>query len=225
MDFRGDITALRESKKTMVVQVSIHPDDWNDFRKHYANFKDRPTRFALLVDAEEAERRMQQITDDQRAKTYALINCYAKSQAVASEYAKEELKSMFISEREIRQFSLSDVDKVTASEFIDWLIENLIEIGELPDSPARLAGDINRVVAITWKKKKCIVCGRDGERHHIEAIGAGQDRRTYDDSKHRGVCLCRGHHSEAHNIGWSEFERKYILSGISITIGELKNEE
>lgn len=64
------------------------------------------------------------------------------------------------------------------------------------------------------KLKKCAICGREGEIHHVDTIGMGNDRRKVDDSDYRKICLCRQHHTEAHNIGMTEFESKYKVYGI-----------
>ena len=64
------------------------------------------------------------------------------------------------------------------------------------------------------KHRKCCLCGREGEIHHVDAIGMGNDRRKYDDSGSRIMCLCRTHHTEYHKIGREDFEKKYKVYGI-----------
>ena len=56
-------------------------------------------------------------------------------------------------------------------------------------------------------------CSMDTARD-VDTIGMGNDRRKVDDSDYRKICLCRKHHTEAHNIGMIDFESKYKVYGI-----------
>lgn len=60
------------------------------------------------------------------------------------------------------------------------------------------------------------MCGRPGEIHHVDAIGAGRDRRYVDDSGYRKICLCREHHTAAHQRGMKAFEQMYHVYGIVV---------
>lgn len=42
----------------------------------------------------------------------------------------------------------------------------------------------------------------------------GNDRRTYDDRLNRKMCLCRVHHTIAHQKGVVDFQEKYHVYGI-----------
>ncbi|HHQ0037340.1 TPA: putative HNHc nuclease, partial [Listeria monocytogenes] len=59
--------------------------------------------------------------------------------------------------------------------------------------------------------------GRRGEIHHVDPVGAGRDRRNYDHSKSRLICLSREMHTEAHQIGWLTFKSKYHVDGIILS--------
>lgn len=74
--------------------------------------------------------------------------------------------------------------------------------------------DIGHYLYACLKLRKCAICGRDGEIHHVDTIGMGNDRRKVDDSDYRKICLCRKHHTEAHSIGMTEFEDRYKVYGI-----------
>lgn|SRR4030042_632576 len=52
--------------------------------------------------------------------------------------------------------------------------------------------------------KRCVICARRAEPHHIVSKGAGGD-----DSEDNLMPLCRCHHSELHQIGRSRFINKY----------------
>jgi len=74
--------------------------------------------------------------------------------------------------------------------------------------------DIGKALWLCLKHKKCILCGKPADIHHVQAIGMGMDRKTYDDSKHEKIALCREHHTEAHATGWKTFSKKYHVYGI-----------
>ena len=74
--------------------------------------------------------------------------------------------------------------------------------------------DIDHYLWACLKNRKCAVCGRTGEIHHVDAIGMGNDRTEVDDSDSRKICLCRIHHTEAHAVGMAEFEERYRVYGI-----------
>lgn len=56
---------------------------------------------------------------------------------------------------------------------------------------------------------------RDTSLGH-NTIGMGHDRRRYDDTENRKICLCRMHHIIAHQKGVRDFERDYHVYGIVI---------
>lgn len=112
-------------------------------------------------------------------------------------------------------FSLSNCTMDTAREFINTILEFALENGiPLSEEAVTRTDDIGRYLYFCLVHRKCAVCGRDGEIHHVDAIGMGNDRRKLDDSGHRKICLCRMHHSMAHQRGMVEFERMYKVYGI-----------
>lgn len=84
----------------------------------------------------------------------------------------------------------------------------------LTDNAVERTDDINRYLYFCIKHKKCAICGRDGEIHHWDAIGMGNNRNTLDDSDHRKICLCREHHTNAHQRGRESFQKMYKVYGI-----------
>nr|WP_311873713.1 putative HNHc nuclease [Vagococcus fluvialis] len=67
------------------------------------------------------------------------------------------------------------------------------------------------------KHRKCAVCGKHSEIHHIDTVGAGNNRNKVDHTKKLVISACRQHHSEAHNLGNDQFLRKYKLAGIYLS--------
>ena len=61
---------------------------------------------------------------------------------------------------------------------------------------------------------RCSICGRKGKVHHWDAIGMGNDRKHYDDSTNRKICLCREHHTLAHSYGRERVMQVYHVFGV-----------
>ena len=158
-----------------------------------------------------------QISAAQRKKIYATIRDIAGYTGYMPEEEKEWLKYLHISRTGEAYFSLSTCSMDTAREFINTILEYAIEHGiPLSERGVDRADDIGKYLYYCVKHKKCAVCGRDGEIHHVDAIGMGRDRRTVDDSNSRKICLCRTHHTIAHQRGMKAFEQMYHVYGIVI---------
>lgn len=157
------------------------------------------------------------ISADQRKKAYATIKDIAAHTGYLPEEQKEWLKYLHISQTGCEYFSLSNCSMDTAREFINTILEYAIQEGiHLSDAGVDRTDDISKYLYFCIKHKKCCVCGRDGEIHHEDAIGMGQDRTTFDDSINRKMCLCRTHHTIRHQIGNERFEKMYKVYGIIV---------
>lgn len=157
------------------------------------------------------------ITADQRKKAYATI----RDIALECGYLPEEMKWCMKYEHMIRtgcqEFSLSDCSIDTAREFINTLLDVALENGIiLTDCGVTRTDDIDHYLYKCIEEKKCAVCGREGEIHHWDTIGMGNDRRQVDDSSYRKICLCRVHHTEVHRIGQRSFEERHKVYGIVV---------
>lgn len=159
------------------------------------------------------------ITAEQRKKAYATMADIAKWTGEMPEIMKEWLKYLHIARTGSEYFSLSDCSVDTAREFINTILDYALEMGiELTDFAVNRTDDTSRYLYSCMKNKRCAVCGRDGEVHHVDTIGMGNDRRKVDDSKYRKICLCRKHHTEIHTIGTGVFEQKYHVYGIEVEL-------
>ena len=155
------------------------------------------------------------ISSDQRKKAYATINDIALYTGYLPEQEKEWLKYYHISRTGAPYISLSDCSMDEAREFINTILEYAIEEGiPLSEAAVMRADDIGKYLYFCLIHKKCAVCGMPGEIHHVDAIGMGRNRRKVDDSKCRKICLCRKHHTIAHQRGMRAFEQIYHVYGI-----------
>ena len=153
----------------------------------------------------------------QRKKAYATLSDIAKWNGDAPEDVKEIMKYHQIKRTGCKYFSLSDCTMDTAREYINTLMEFALENGvPLSDLGADRTDDIGKYLYFCIKHRKCAVCGRKGEIHHVDAIGMGNDRRKVDDSNYRKICLCREHHTTAHQRGMESFEKMYKVYGITV---------
>ena len=152
-----------------------------------------------------------------RKKAYATIRDMAEWTGYPPEIMKEIMKYEFMIRTGEEYFSLSDCSVNLAREFISMLIEFSLEHGiQLSDLAINRTDDIGRYLYYCIKHKRCAVCGRPGEIHHVDTIGMGNDRRRVDDREYRKICLCREHHTEAHNMGMTAFEEKHKVYGIVV---------
>ena len=61
--------------------------------------------------------------------------------------------------------------------------------------------------------KKCCVCGKKAELHHVDRVGMGRDRTEIIHEGMEAMPLCREHHTECHTIGQITFNDKYHFDG------------
>ena len=161
------------------------------------------------------------ISSEQRRKAWALMTEIADYQGQSKDDVYAEQKTAFsLKHLEILQgelFRLSSATVSTARAFINMLIEIILEYGIPTKEPLYgLCDDIERYVYACLMNKKCAVCGRKTELHHVTKIGMGRNRREIDHIGMLALPLCREHHDEAHLIGNKAFEERYHLIPIQI---------
>ena len=157
------------------------------------------------------------ITSLQRRKAYATIRDISSWTGYLPEEQKEWLKYLYIERTGNPYFSLSDCSMDTAREFINTILDYALEEGiPLSERGIERTDNIGRYLYSCLKNKRCAVCGRPGEIHHVDAIGAERDRRHVDDSGYRKICLCREHHTAAQQRGMKAFEQMYHVYGIVV---------
>lgn len=161
------------------------------------------------------------ISDEQRRKAWALMTEIAMYQGQTKEDTYAEQKTAFtVKHLEILQgelFRLSTATVTMARAFITMLVEIIIEYGIPTKEPLYgLCDDIPRYVYACLMNKKCAVCGKKTELHHVTAVGMGRNRREIDHIGMQALPLCREHHEEAHRIGNPAFLERYHLVSIPI---------
>lgn len=163
------------------------------------------------------------LSADQRKKAHALLGDIARWSGDDPEYIKAWLKYYFIADTGAEYFSLSDTDMTTARLFINYLIEFAFK-WDIPfkDKGLTLQDDIGKYLWLCLKYRKCAICGKHADVHHIDTVGAGRNRGKVNHSELEMIALCRTHHNEAHQIGWHTFNKKYQVAGIKLTVQDIK---
>lgn len=155
------------------------------------------------------------ITSQQRKKIYATIRDFSRHTGYTPEESKEVLKYLYVERTGNPYFSLSDCSMDTAGRFLNFMTDVFLEHGIILSDPlCERTLDIEYMLKSCLRYGKCSICGRKGEVHHWDAIGMGKDRRHYDDSANRKICLCRKHHSLAHSLGREKFMQIYHVFGV-----------
>lgn len=155
------------------------------------------------------------ISAEQRKKAYATIRDIADHTGYHPEDQKQWLKIEHMMRTGEDMPSLSGCSMDQARSFINTIMEFAIENGvPLSEEGASRTDDIDRYLYCCLLHRKCAVCGREGEIHHVDTIGMGNDRRRVDDSMFRKICLCRKHHTIAHQRGMGDFTIMYKVYGI-----------
>ena len=215
MKFKGEIDNIRTLKQGMKITIAIGDKETVKVMKDIYNFMDKPIELELLIDDELQTKRLKQLSPEQRKKIYAILRDMEAYIGDSVENLKEKTKESFIRVTQYEAFSLSNCSRELAADYIEYLLTLCFEMGvPFSNSPADAFEDVDRYLRLCLAKRVCAVCGRPGEVHHADAIGMGRDRRTVDDLENRKICLCRGHHSEAHQIGMDSFENKYHVYGV-----------
>lgn len=152
------------------------------------------------------------ISAEQRRKIYAIIRDIAILCGEDPEWLKAYLKFNYCGEHGIEYFSLSDCEKTTATDFISYLIDFCFyqNIGTR-DTLLNLTDDINKYLYSCLENRKCAICNRHGEVHHVDRVGMGFDREKIVHVGLRAICLCREHHIKAHENENRLFKDNHIF--------------
>lgn len=156
------------------------------------------------------------ISNEQRRKIFALIRDISLWSGHGPEEIREYLEWDFLSQSGYEWFSLSDVDMTTAREFITYLIEFCF-LWNVPtkDTLLNQTDDISRYLYLCLAHRKCAICNKYAEVHHVNRIGMGRDRESIVHIGLLAIALCREHHDMAHLDEKALFE-EYFIYGIKL---------
>ena len=158
------------------------------------------------------------LSDKQRRMCYSLINAIAEWSGSSQEDIKEAFKMEFwashVETLADKIFSLSNAPMSLVAAFQKFLIGFILENDvPLKFSLLEYVDDTKDYVYKCLIHKKCCICGKRADLHHIDAIGMGNDRNEVEHLGREAMSLCRTHHTEIHSLGRRDFMRKYHLNG------------
>lgn len=161
------------------------------------------------------------ISPEQRRKAYALMGEVAAWTGYTTDEVKLVHKREFIENHlqglQKSLFSLSNCDMTTAREFISYLIEFILTYDIPTSAPlVSLCEDIKQYVWHCLMHKKCAICGKKADFHHVDRVGMGRDRKEICHIGMRGLPLCRLHHVEAHRIGDDALLAEFHLETVEV---------
>lgn len=168
-----------------------------------------------------------QARPQQRALFFALVNDIHQWSGEPSEWLKEYFYTLYTVKTAGKEISLADGTSNTvtdAKELIDEVVDFIFEY----DVPVKqgyvlLPRDENEFQYECIKHRKCLICGKHADIHHLEldngnAVGMGMDRTKVDHSKKLLVALCRIHHNEIHSKGTRLFCHDHHLTNVGIKV-------
>lgn len=167
------------------------------------------------------------ITIEQRKHIYALFGDFSEYTGYTLESAESLFKVKFMHHEmldELPSLGTNRMTKTMASKFIEYIVVWFIQ-NEIPFRKDQMYLPTESSKYIYWATmtRHCVVCG---EQHaqiaHFEAVGMGRDRTRVDHTKHHVLALCDFHHREQHNVGWTEFMKKYVVKPVKLTAKQLK---
>ena len=196
---QGMITDVSEDG---TVTIKCHYDDWHTLvKRKYSKCN------VQMIDA-------RPLSDKQRRACYALIREIAEWTG-SSESREKELRKIEFMTKEHENiadelFSLSNAPMSLVAAFQRYLVDFIID-WDIPCSFPLLkyVDDIYAYIQSCLINRKCCVCGRYADLHHVDHVGMGRNR---DEIIHEGMevmPLCREHHNECHTMGQKTFNEYY----------------
>nr|DAW29069.1 MAG TPA: Putative HNHc nuclease [Caudoviricetes sp.] len=158
------------------------------------------------------------LSDRQRRSCYAMIREIADWAGDDASEIKEYLKTDFwaseLMDTADTMFSLSNAPMSIVAAFQRWLARFIVR-HDVPCKKSLLSyvDDVDDYVYACVIHKKCAICGKPADLHHVDPIGMGRDRAEIIHEGLPVLPLCREHHQEAHSAPLSEFLGKYHING------------
>lgn len=201
---QGTVTGYDE--RTGVLTITAQYPDWPTLMK-----RDYRKCNIQLIDS-------RPLSDKQRRACYALLREIGDYTGQGTDSTKEWMKIKFLAEdlgeTAEQIFSLSNAPMSLVCAFQRFLVRFILEW----DIPTRfpllgMVDDITDYLYACVINRKCAVCGKRADLHHVDRVGMGRDREEIIHEGMECMPLCREHHQEAHQIGQGTFDEKYHLDG------------
>lgn len=162
------------------------------------------------------------LSDKQRRACYALLGEIADFTGNGKDSTKEYMKLKFLAEdfgeTADKIFSLSNAPMSLVCAFQRFLVRFILDWDIPTKFPMlELVDDIGDYLYACLINRKCAVCGKRADLHHVDHVGTGRNREEIIHEGMEALPLCREHHAEAHTLGAQSFAEKYhIEHGIKL---------
>jgi hypothetical protein len=202
MVYKGKVLDISENG-VATVKIAI---DLNEVIRHAPQ-----EAYVELVDS-------RPLSDEQRRTAYMFIKAISDWTGESLSSTKKHLKLDFIANNleslADRMFSLANAPMSVVAEFQRYLVNFIVE-NDIPVNFRlyEFIDDSTHYIFCCLVNKKCAVCGKLAELHHVDAVGMGRDREEIVHEGMECISLCREHHTEAHTLGNMEFMKKYHFEG------------
>lgn len=158
----------------------------------------------------------------QRALFFALLQDIWRWSGEPVNWLKEYFYARYTIRTQGDEISLANDTSNSVTE-ARYLLDDVVKFIFEYDVPIRsgymlLPRDESNFQYQCIKHRKCLICGRHADIHHVDELGAGRNRNKQDHTKFRLAALCREHHTEIHQIGVQEFLQRHHLTGIGIKV-------
>lgn len=157
------------------------------------------------------------LSNQQRKTVYMLLKEISSFTGQGLDSTKETMKKKFMEEElmdfESEPFSLSDASMSLVCSFQNYLVNFILDY-DIPCSFRLMdfVDDMEAYIYACLVHKKCCICGQHCDLHHVDRVGMGGDREEMIHEGMEALPLCRGHHSELHQIGDLEFYAVYHIT-------------
>ena len=191
---------------TVLVQLPLDAQSW-----------------CLDHDVREVELRLddgRSITSQQRRKIYATIKDIAEWSGDVPDAVKAYFKWAFCGDEQHEDFSLSTVDRETASGFLSYLIDFCIQNGVPCSDPLwDRCEDVERYMYACVMTRTCCITGKkNAQIHHVDRVGMGRNRDVICHVGMLVVPLDAAIHTMLHYQGGEqEFYEKHHITPIALT--------
>ncbi len=156
------------------------------------------------------------ISADQRKKIFAIIRDIGLWSGHEPEYLRQYLTWDFAADWNGDMFSLSDVDMTTARYFLNYLISFCFKNNVPTKRPLiEHTEDMGRYLYYCLEHRKCAICNKPADVHHVDHVGAGFNRHKINHVGMRAIALCREHHRMVDKSEKELFD-KYKIFGIKL---------
>lgn len=168
------------------------------------------------------------ITIEQRKHIYALFGDFSDYTGYTLESAESLFKVKFMHHEmldELPSLATNQMTKTMASKFIEYIIIWFIQNGiPFRKDQFYLPRESSKYIYWATMSRMCVICGKPhADIHHAtNLVGRGRKRKKHDHWNSTFLALCREHHTEAHNLGLTEFMKKYLVKPIKLNKKQLK---